>query len=828
MGKKIDSITALLWSFIFFLAITSIYLVKIDKHIKEYSEHHDLVSELEILNKEFDNFLLKKSTFINYDFINNEIISFEKYIEYLNSELVLDSYSQEYTKHIKQIIKSFKLKYHYIEYFKSQNSQLLDSLHYLFDLNAKINKSQTIDKKSINIVNDTYLNLMKFYVNDTISTDIILNNLQFLKSQLKKEKSFEIDMFINHTEINLKRISGFNEILKFQNINTLDVELNKLHTYLDMHYQKNSVIQKTIVVLLFIIIAIILSMLMISFRRSLKMKDELLGFKTAIENSYNSIVITDPDSNITYVNDVAQKETGYTKEELIGQNPRILKSGANSAEFYNEMHKALNSGKKWDGEFVNKRKDGSFYHEKASIMPIFQNNKLVNYLAIKLNITDYIEAKREVEHMAYHDSLTSLPNRANIENYLENRLKVASRQDTKIALLFIDLDRFKNINDTLGHDIGDELLIEVSKRLKLAVRKSDMLSRFGGDEFAVVIDGLDDNYYITHICEKIINSFHKPIQTKQHLLNITLSIGISIFPNDANDITTLLKYADIAMYKAKTSGKNTYRYYQKELSVNARSRFDMEQALKIAMNNNEFYMVYQPQYKLKDKTIIGLEALVRWNAKTLGLVGPDKFIPICEDIGYILELGLFIFKQSCIDFLIFKKSCQTLRTLSINISAIQLYQDKFIDDIMKIVDNVGIKTNNIVLEITETHIMKNVIHSMTILEKLKKLGFNISIDDFGTGHSSLSYLKRFPINELKIDKSFIDNLPNDKDDVSIVKAVLSLSNNMEYINVAEGIENIVQEQFLIEHGCQIGQGYYFSKPQTKDNLISFFQKRFIS
>jgi len=821
MFKKIDKVMILLFSFIFFVGIIIIYLIKIDMHVQKYYSYHDSVSELQVLNKGFDNFLFTKLNFINYDNINKEILEFEKHLKYLNSEFVRKTFPKKYTENLKQVIDFFKIKSDFIEHFKSQNALLLDSLHYLFDLNNKINKSKTIDKKSIDLINNTYLNLMKFYINNTIGTNQIQDNLKLLKIQLKKNNLFDINMFVAHTELNLKRLEGFKKITQTQNIYKLDRLLEDLHIILDENYQKNNKTQRVIVIILFFIIVVILSMLIISYRASLKLKDELFGFKTAIENSYNSIVITDADSNITYVNDVAQLETGYSKEELIGKNPRILKSGMNGDKFYDDMHKSINNGKKWEGEFINKRKDGTLYHEKASIMPILQDGQIIKYLAIKLNITDYIKAKQEVEHMAYHDSLTLLPNRANIENYLENRLEVAIRQKTKIALLFIDLDRFKNINDTLGHDIGDELLIGAAKRLKSALRKSDMLSRFGGDEFAIVIDGIDDNYSITRVCEKIIDSFQDPIQTKQHLLKISLSIGVSIFPSDAKDSTTLFKYADIAMYNAKNAGKNTYKYYQKEHSVSARNRFDIEQALKHAMSHNEFYMIYQPQYNLKNKSVIGLEALVRWNSKKLGLMTPDKFIPVCENIGYILELGLFIFKQACIDFLIFKQKCKTLKTISINISSIQLYQDRFIEDVTNIVKEVNIQTKDIILEITETHIMKNIIHSMTILEKLKKLGFNISIDDFGTGYSSLSYLKRFPISELKIDKSFIENVPENKDDVSIIKAIMALSSSMEYINIAEGIENITQEQFLADNGCQVGQGYYFCKPKTKEDLIEF-------
>ena len=821
MFKKIDSVTILLSISIFLIGLISLYIFNVDKHLQNYASYHDAISKMKVLNKEFDNFLLSKSNFINYDKINKQTLEFEKELNYLKQKPIVNKFSAEFYTYLKNISKFYDVKLNNIEYFKSQNAQLIDSIHYLFDVNDAIQKSDKIDKQSIVRINHIYLSIMKYYINTSLNSKLIQKDINYLKAQQIEKKSLEIEIFLKHASINLNRIKKYADINNQNKLNYLDIEIEKLHIYLDNNFEENNAIERTIIGFLFLVIILVLFMLTVSYKRSVKLKYELLGFKTAIENSYNSIVITDPDSNITYVNDVAQKETGYSREELMGQNPRVLKSGMNDKNFYDEMHDALNAGHKWEGEFINKRKDGTYYHEKASIMPIFRDNKLVNYLAIKLNITDYIDAKKEMQHMAYHDALTSLPNRINIENYLENRLKVADRENTKIALLFIDLDRFKNINDTLGHDVGDELLIEVSSRLQQILRKSDMLSRFGGDEFAVVIDGLDNHYSVAYICEKILNLFQEVIHTKLHQLNITLSIGVSIFPDDAQDSTTLFKFADIAMYKAKAAGKNTYKYYQKELSIDAHNRFDMEQALKYAMNNNEFHMVYQPQYLLSDKSVVGIEALVRWNSKSLGFVGPDKFIPICEDIGYILELGLFIFKQACIDFLLFQKVSSNLETISINISAVQLYQDKFIDNIMHIVNEIGIKPEFIMIEITETHIMKNIVHSMNILEKLKSIGFKISIDDFGTGHSSLSYLKRFPINELKIDKSFIDNVPEDKDDISIVKAILALSSSLEYVNVAEGIENLTQEQFLLKNNCKIGQGYYFCKPKTKDDLLVF-------
>ncbi len=818
--KKIDTVSAILWTFIFFIIILFVYIGKVDKHIESNSHYNDRIYELKTINKDLNNFLLQQASFINYDNINREIKIFNEGIEFLHLTSSPYVLSTEYHQLVKDVDEAYKEKVTSIEYYKSESAQFLYSMHYLYDLNDVISKSEDLDKKSINAVNDSLLGLMKYCVNANIETTDIVKNLKTLNST---DNDFT-KMFVRHTRIDLKRIQKFNEIKNTQMEDKTLIALEKLHLFINQDYQKSILIEKTIVVVLFVVALIILLTLIIMNKRSIGMRDELIGFKTAIENSYNSIVITDVDSNITYVNEIAERETGYSRDELIGQNPRVLKSGLNDESFYQELHDALDAGKKWEGEFINKKKDGSLLYEKSSIMPIFQHGEIVNYLAIKLNITDYVEEKHKVEYMAYHDALTSLPNRLSLEEYLKNRLPIATRSDSKIAILFVDLDRFKIINDTLGHDVGDELLIETAKRMRSGLRDSDMLARVGGDEFVIVVESPNDSYSAAHVCEKIIQLFHEPIQTTSHLLNITLSIGVSIFPDDDTNFIQLFKYADIAMYEAKDSGKNTYRYYQKELSIEAHKRLDMEQALKVALDNSELYMMYQPKYNIMNREVVGLEALVRWENEKLGFVPPDKFISIAEDTGFIIEIGLFIFEKSCRDYLTFKKSSKTLKSISINISAVQLYQDSFTDDIIKITNRVGVSPREIVLEITETHIMKNINQSMSLLKSLKDLGFSISIDDFGTGHSSLSYLKLFPIDELKIDKSFVDDLPHDKNDVAISKAIIALSQSMDYVNVAEGIENREQELFMRDNGCLLGQGYYFSKPKRKDELIAFLKK----
>ncbi len=823
--KNFDAMTTLLLIFLFVILFLFGYLVKIYNDTQRYAHYHDAIMELKLLDKSFDNFLLQKATFINYDEINKNTEAFEHLMEFLDSKESHELFkSNKYRLLLRYIIEEYYKKRDYIELFKSQNASLLNAMHYLFDLNRIIQKEATLDKKSIAVANDTLLYLMKYYINTYVDTRQMQSNFDFLEHTLHDVNNIELYMFVQVAKQNIKHIQKLLQVDDVVKQPYINVSLDNLHAIVDHKHDRDLTIEKTIVLIQFAIVLIILYSLLMMYRRTLRIKDELIGFKTAVENSDNSIIITDAQSNIIYVNDIFEYDTGYTREEVIGKNPRILKSGENSQEFYNKMHETLNRGEKWEGEFINKRKDGTLYYEKASITPVYVQGKLSKYLAINLNITDYIEQKREVEYMAYHDALTSLPNRINVEEYLEHRLIVAKRQSSRISILFIDLDRFKIINDTLGHDVGDELLVQSAKRMKKALRESDMLARIGGDEFVIIIESLNEDYSAAQVSQKILELFSEPITTSNHRLNVTLSIGIAIFPDDGMDCKTIFKHADVAMYKAKASGKNTYRYYKKQLSIDVHNRLTMEQTMKEALDNKEFYVMYQPKYSLVDKTIVGLEALVRWNNDALGSISPLQFIPVAEDTGYILEIGRFVFQQACHDFLHFKQICPSLEVIAINISAIQLYQDNFVDDLATISKDIGVDTGAIVLEITESHIMKNTKYSMNVLSRLKELGFAISIDDFGTGHSSMSYLKQFPIDELKIDKSFVDELPHDTNDVAIAKAIIVLSQSLGYINVAEGIENSEQEQFLADNGCQIGQGYYFCIPLMKEKLVSFLQQ----
>ena len=818
-NKRFDSVLMVVVTFIVLIFFLFSYLLKVNDIIYERGKYDEAISKLPVYNGNFNNFFLKSTSFNNYDEINKNVKGFEDVLNLLGSESTHKIFGKKYEHHLKKLQKDFEVKKDAIERFKSKNAIVISSMHYLVSLNKSITDKKLLNDKDILNLNKTMLEIMTYYLNPSINLNSIRQNIDYFKSLSKKPK--ELKQFVLHSSTNINMIESLAEIKNKKY--TLSDSIYNLKSHMTKDFDQALYNSRIVVTILFVIAIVILFILFTLYRRSLKIKDDLVSFKTAVENSYNSIVITDTDSNIVYVNERAIKETGYSKDELIGENPRMLKSGDKSEEFYRHMHERLDNGHKWEGEFINLRKDGSEYYEKASIMPIFEGKQIVNYLAIKLNITDYILEKQKVEHMAYHDALTNLPNRLKIENYLERKINLSTIEKKPIFVLFIDIDNFKTINDSLGHDVGDELIIKCAEILQELVGKDSMLARTGGDEFAIVSVSENVNSGAVKLSESIIHAFQEPIETNLYKLNITVSIGISVFPDDSIDFRRLFKYADTAMYEAKDKGRNNYQFYRKKLSTQMHQRLEIEQALKHALQNEEIYPVYQPKYNIQTQVVVGLETLARWESVELGNVTPDKFIPISERTGDILDIGLFIFKKACEDFKSIKKAYPKIEFISINVSAVQLYNDEFLENINQILKDSSLEPSNIVLEITETHVMQNMDYSISILKRLKEVGFSISIDDFGTGHSSLNYLKRFPIDELKIDKSFIDDLPHDLNDVALTKTIISLSKNMGYKNVAEGIETKEQENFLLENGCEIGQGFMFSRPRKKDDLISFLK-----
>lgn len=472
-----------------------------------------------------------------------------------------------------------------------------------------------------------------------------------------------------------------------------------------------------------------------------------------------------------------------------------------------------------------RHKDGHWIwiHDRAKILFDETGEPLI-VAGFRTNVTELVTTQEQLLHLATHDSLTSLPNRILFLDRLNLAIKKNNRNGEKIAILFIDLDHFKQINDSLGHSIGDKLLIQVSERLKTIFRESDTIARMGGDEFNILIDGLTQSEDLIEICEKLNLAFRDPFVIDTHLLHTTLSIGIAISPNDGITPEVLLKNADTAMYRAKNEGRNTYRFYANEMGDKAFERIVMENSLRIALKENQFQTYYQPQIDLITHKVIGAEALVRWIHPTLGVVSPATFIPLCEETALIQEIDFLVLESVAKQQVIWHEMGINIPKIAVNFSAKTLGNPLIAQEIAAILNFYHCDHEWIAIEVTESHIMKNPEEVIHLLEQLRALKLEIAIDDFGTGYSSLSYLKRLPINKLKIDQSFIRDIPYDEDDMVITKTIIGLAHNLKLDVIAEGVETIEQENFLIENGCPLAQGYLFSKPLECDAFTTFISE----
>ncbi|DAB30739.1 MAG TPA: hypothetical protein CFH84_02395 [Sulfurimonas sp. UBA12504] len=443
---------------------------------------------------------------------------------------------------------------------------------------------------------------------------------------------------------------------------------------------------------------------------------------------------------------------------------------------------------------------------------------IANNLSLSLEIKKRNEIQEMLDYQAHHDQLTKLPNRTLFLDRLHQAIKQNKRNETKMALLFIDLDNFKQINDSLGHDAGDKVLQAIAQRLQGRIRESDTLARLGGDEFTLILSHIVDDDTIIDIVENILQVTQKVIEIQTQQLYVTLSIGISIYPNDGESVEDLLKYADAAMYKSKESGKNTYHYYTQEMTQKAVKRVQMETELRRAIENEEFIVYYQAQYDARYDTIIGMEALVRWIHPTKGLISPLDFIPIAEEIGVIVDIDRYVMKLAMQQVKSWHQSGVYRGKLALNLSTVMLQSDTFLPSLQNFIKSIDFDTSRLELEITEGHIMKDPEKSIQKLQEIAALGISIAIDDFGTGYSSLSYLKKFPVHKLKIDKSFVDGIPFDKDDCAITKTIIGLSENLKLGVIAEGVETLEQRDFLLQNGCVNIQGYYYCKPLSAHDM----------
>ncbi len=554
---------------------------------------------------------------------------------------------------------------------------------------------------------------------------------------------------------------------------------------------------------------------------SVDTKKTLHLYKKIIENTSEGVVITDTENNIIYVNSSFSKITGYSFEEVIGKKPSILKSDIYDKEFYKEMWNRINSLGSWSGEIWNRHKSGRIYPEFLTIDTIKgAANSITHYIAIFTDISEMKKSEEKMKYMAMHDSLTHLPNRLKFESVLKKSIEDSFEKCTKLAILFLDLDNFKMINDNYGHHEGDKVLIETANRLR-GLLKDENLFRFGGDEFVIILNNFNSKEEIEELMSAIKAELNKPFKTKNYIHYVSCSVGVSIYPDDAKNFIDLIKHADTAMYDAKKHGKNRFSFYAKTFGDKIEKELQTANLLRDALEREEFEVYYQPKISLKDNRVVGLEALLRWKNSNLGTVSPDDFIPIAEKTQLIIPIGNWVLKKACTEVKELVEKGLYNGTISVNISGIQLNYDDIAGTIKSVVEETKFNANLLDLEITESVLMSNPKRWLDIFNKIKVMGIDISIDDFGTGYSSLSYLKEFPIDEIKIDKSFIDDLPYNKDSCILTKTIILLAKSLGFKIVAEGVEKEEHMEFLKEEGCDIIQGFYYSKPLNYDGLKEY-------
>jgi len=546
--------------------------------------------------------------------------------------------------------------------------------------------------------------------------------------------------------------------------------------------------------------------------------DHLRKLQLGVENSASGVLITDVDGTIEYVNRKFTQVTGYSPSEAIGHNPRILKSESTPREVFQELWSTILRGEEWHGELLNRRKNGEVYWSVASISPLHnESGQITHFIANVEDINERKNAEATIERLAYFDPLTDLPNRRMLQDRLEQGLKRSRRQDNGMALLYIDLDRFKHVNDSLGHPAGDRLLKELSRRLLAVLRDDDVVCRLGGDEFAVILHDIHHEEDVVPVVNKLLRTIEQPVVLEEGELFVSASIGVSLYPKDGEDAKTLEKHADMALYHAKEEGKNTFRFFREELNSGVQERIAFDQGLRHALSRQELRLHYQPKLSLATGRVVGVEALLRWESKEFGLVSPLSFIPLAEENRLIVPIGEWVLRTACQQQVAWQQQGLDLN-VAVNLSAVQFKSPDLIDRIAAVMAETGIRPDQLELELTESALVEQPDEVVRVLERLRGLGCGISIDDFGTGYSSLSYLKAFPVSVLKIDRSFVQDLADDSGDRAIAQSVVNMADNLGMQTVAEGVETPEQHEILRQIGCTFVQGFMYARPMTADQI----------
>ena len=555
----------------------------------------------------------------------------------------------------------------------------------------------------------------------------------------------------------------------------------------------------------------------------LEAERDLIKLSNALDQSGSIVMLTDSNHKIEFVNRQFTRVTGFNSQDVVGEHVDFLSAGRTSYEVRSKLSESLKQRKSWHGELLCRRKNGEVYWSSMSVSPVMDGDDEVScVVAVAEDLTEQRETDRKIQQLAFFDPTTGLGNRQYLLDALDKffiqHAGRRSRSD-RTALIYIDLDDFKRINDSLGHEMGDRLIKTAAHRLKVVVNDQDILVRLGGDEFAI-LKHFESDLIMDHWLEQLVHQFIRTVKLGPHTLNMFASIGIAMLPDDASDTGTGLRNAELAMYRAKKAKGCGYQFFSEELNHQAVDRLHKEMKLRNALTDNELELYYQPKVHLDTGEVMGVEALVRWHDPENGMIPPGEFIPLAEETGLILPMSEWILEQACYQVVSWQQSLSTPLKMAVNLSVRQFQDPLFVQNVADILRKTGVNPALIELEITESMLMENMDTVLPMLDELKQLGVSLAIDDFGTGYSSLAYLKKMPIDVLKVDRAFVQDLPHDQNDCAITRAVILMAQQLGLNVVAEGIEDLTQAEFLTDNGCQLGQGFYYSRPLRLGDLES--------
>jgi diguanylate cyclase (GGDEF)-like protein/PAS domain S-box-containing protein len=560
--------------------------------------------------------------------------------------------------------------------------------------------------------------------------------------------------------------------------------------------------------------------------RQARQRIELLA--KVFEHSGEAILVTDRENHVVEVNPAFVRQTGYTPVEIIGQLPAMLDGPLTTAADLEALRLCVEATGQWRGELWGRTRDGRVYPRWVSISVVRDAlGEVTHHIAHSIDVTEAKAAEDRIRHLAHHDTLTQLPNRVLLHGRLEQALATARRETSPLAMLFIDMDRFKDINDTLGHPVGDGLLVEVGRRLRALVRDSDIVARLGGDEFVLVLTGTgpDAAQAGAAVASKVLAELGRPYAVRGHELHSSPSVGIALFPADGEDADTLMKNADSAMYQAKAAGRNNAQFYTAAMNQATQERLALEAGLRGAVDRGELFLHYQPQLDLASQRIVGLEALLRWRHPEMGLIPPLKFIPVAEETGQIEAIGNWVLEQALRQVASWREAGHPELRVAVNLSAHQLRGDAFPEGVSRALHRHGLPGTALELEITESMAMRDPARTGRMLRELRHHGVALAVDDFGTGYSSLAYLKQLPLSCLKLDRSFVMDIEKDANDAAICTATIQMAHSLGLGVVAEGVETATQLEFLRRLGCDTVQGYFIAQPLSADACTAFLGQR---